>query len=265
VPEAPFLLAQLSDPHVGAGEPERGGPAEALAAAVGAVGALDPAPGAVLVSGDLVTHGTPAEYEQVRELLAPLSMPVHVIAGNHDAGDALRHAFDIPGGAGADVRYATRCGPLRLIVVDTTIPGREAGAFGEERRTWLASQLAAEPDAPTVVAMHHPPLLTGMRAFDAIGLPEADRLDLARLLARHPQVVRIACGHLHRTVMGGLAGCEVFVCPSTWVQARLDLSDPGHLELLREPPGFAVHLLLGGELTSHVQPVGDFGPPVPLA
>ena len=56
----PFLLAQLSDPHV---NDDDDGPALALAAAVGAVLELDPAPGAVLVSGDLVTHGTPAEYE----------------------------------------------------------------------------------------------------------------------------------------------------------------------------------------------------------
>lgn len=265
MPEAPFLLAQLSDPHVGAEDSGPGGAAEALAAAVDAVGALEPAPGAVLVSGDLVTDGTPAEYARVRELLAPLTMPVHVLAGNHDAGDALRDAFELPGGPGADVRYVAQCGPLRLVVVDSTVPGREEGAFGEDRRKWLASQLAAEPDAPTVVAMHHPPLLSGIRPFDAIGLPEADRLDLARLLARQPQVLRIVCGHLHRTIVGGLAGCEVLVCPSTWLQARLDLSDPGDLVLRREPPGFAVHLLLGGELTSHVQPVGDFGPAVPLA
>ena len=237
----------------------------ALAAAVEALAGLDPAPGAVLVTGDLANGGTPAGYARFRELLAPLAMPVHVVSGNHDDGDALRAAFGLPGNPGDDVRYVTEAGPLRLVVLDSTLPGRENGALGEDRRAWLAAQLDAEPDTPTILAMHHPPILSGIRPLDAMGLPEADRLDLARLLARHPQVLRIVAGHLHRTVMGGLAGCEVFVCPSTWLQAGLDLSDPGRITMRHEPAGVAVHLLLAGELTSHVQPVGAFGAPVPAA
>ena len=86
------MLVQLSDPHLQVG-PRDGESARALAVAVEAVAALDPAPEAVVVSGDIAEHGAPAEYERATELLAPLSMPVHAMAGNHDDRDALRAAF----------------------------------------------------------------------------------------------------------------------------------------------------------------------------
>ena len=83
------VLAQLSDPHLRVGADDRGA-ARALETAVAAVLDLRPAPDAVLVSGDLGERGEPDEYSRARELLAPLPMPVHVLAGNHDDAEAWR-------------------------------------------------------------------------------------------------------------------------------------------------------------------------------
>ena len=132
-------------------------------------------PDAVLVSGDLVTDPGAREYERVRELLSPLPMPVHVLAGNHDDPDALREYFPVDGPSaspGGPYEYAAEIGELRLIACDTRRPGLEEGELGAERRAWLEAQLEAGPPAPTIVAMHHPPLRTGNRAFDAIGLAD---------------------------------------------------------------------------------------------
>ena len=148
------MLAQLSDPHI-----QDDDSAAALAAAVRAVLELTPLPDAVLVSGDLAEHGTAAEYERVRELLAPLPMPVHVLPGNHDDRDAMRAQLGAV--QTADV------GGLRLIACDTTQPGRDDGRLDV---AWLAARLA-ESDAPTIVAMHHPPVEIGIPALDRIGLP----------------------------------------------------------------------------------------------
>jgi 3',5'-cyclic-AMP phosphodiesterase len=251
------LLAQLSDPHVDVG-PGDTGSAEALAAAVRAVLALDPAPDALLVSGDLTNDSDARSYERVRELLAPLAMPVHVLPGNHDDREALRAWFteDPAAGAhGAAFHYAVRCGELRVIVCDTTQPGRDDGRIDASARAWLESQLAAEPTAPTVVAMHHPPLLTGITALDTLGLAGEDRAALGALLARSPQVRRVVAGHVHRAAFGVLGGCAVVTCPSTHLEARLEI---GGAEIVLEPgaPGFALHVLLDGdEMVSHVQPV----------
>jgi Icc protein len=255
------MLVQLSDLHVrvGAGD---GRAARRLAATVEAVAALDPRPDAVLLSGDLVDVPSAAAYERVRELLAPLALPLHAVPGNHDDRDALRAAFapGMPAAAGAPVRSAVTCGPLRLVACDTSRPGRDDGRLDDDELDWLDATLQADPATPTVVAMHHPPVLTGHRAADEIGLPERDRAALGALLEHHRHVGLLVAGHAHRTMAASLAGRPVLICPSTDLQPRLDLRPGGdhRVELTDDPPGFAVHVLLGDRLASHVQPVGPF-------
>lgn len=251
------VLAQLSDPHVDVG-PDDTGSAEALAAAVDAVLRLDPAPDAVLVSGDLTNDSDARSYERVRELLAPLSMPVHVLPGNHDDREALRAWFTedtLAGAHGDPFHYAVRCGALRLVVCDTTVPGRDDGRLDAGALAWLERELEAEPDVPAIVAMHHTPLLTGIEAMDAIGLPEADRDALGSVLARFGQVRRVVGGHVHRACFGVLGSCPVVACPSTHLQLRLDPGGPG-IALEPAPPSFALHAVLaGGAVVTLVQPV----------
>jgi 3',5'-cyclic-AMP phosphodiesterase len=253
----PFLVVQLSDPHVNDDDdvPER-----RFAEAVRDVAALVPAPAAVLVTGDLTEHGSASEYARVGELLSALAVPVHVLSGNHDERGALRAAFPPPDGHGAgdgdDYRYTTRCGSLRLVGVDTTIPGRVEGRLGSERLAWLDARLAEDRETPTIVAMHHPPLLMGIAAWDEIGLPDADRAAFGEVVAGHPHVLRIVTGHVHRAALGSVGGHTAFTCPSTWIQGLLDFRHPHELQLAAEPPAFAVHAYVAGELTSHVQPVG---------
>jgi 3',5'-cyclic-AMP phosphodiesterase len=213
---------------------------------------LRPAPDAVLVSGDLAEHAADAEYDQLRELLAPLDVPIHVVAGNHDDRAALRRYFDLPGVDDEPVQYAAELGPLRLVVLDTTRPGEDPGALDEERLAWLDAELAAAPEAPTLLAMHHPPLVTGLPSLDAIGLPAEDRRALGAVVERHAQVRRLVAGHLHRAITAELAGRPVLAVPSTYMQARLDFVSE-QLRTVPEPAGFAVHALLDGELISHVQ------------
>src|ERR687888_1749071 len=141
----PFLLAQLSDPHIGA-EWADGDPVARFAAAVESVRTAAPQPDAVLVSGDLADNATDAEYEQVRELLAPLRAPLYVLPGNHDDRRALHRHFGVPGADGEPVQYSVALGPLRLVVLDTTRPGEIAGALDADRLDWLDAELAAAPE-----------------------------------------------------------------------------------------------------------------------
>jgi Icc protein len=248
-----FLLVQLSDPHIGATWAD-GDPVAGLAAAVESVRRLRDRPDAVLMSGDLADNAADAEYVQVRDLLARLDAPVYVLPGNHDDRDTLRRHFDLPGTLGTPVQYAIDLGPLRLVVLDSTRPGEDRGELDEERLAWLEAELAAAPDRVTVLAMHHPPLSTGIAPWDEIGLPIADRRALGEVLQRHPQVRRLVAGHVHRTIVADLAGRAVLAVPSTYVQARLGFCS-AEIEFVADPPGFAVHALRDGELASHVQPV----------
>lgn len=253
-PRTQFVLVQLSDPHVGADW----APADAaarLAAAVAAVQGMPARPDAVLVSGDLADHADAAEYEQVVELLSPLGAPLYVLPGNHDDRAALRRHFDVPGIAGGPVRYSVDLGPVRLVVLDTTIPGRDDGALEAGQLDWLDSELATGPGTPTILAMHHPPVKTGIPSCDDSGLRRAHAEALAEVVARHPRVQTVTAGHVHRAVTGRLAGRPVVVAPSTYVQIGLRLGREG-LELAGdEPAGFLVHALVDGEVVSYVQQV----------
>jgi 3',5'-cyclic AMP phosphodiesterase CpdA len=250
----PFLIAQLSDPHLGAEWTETDDPVAGLAAAVEAVRSMRPRPDAVLFSGDLADSGADAEYEQLRELLGPLQAPMYLLPGNHDDRRALRRHFPVPGTDADPVQYSADLGPLRLVVLDTTRPGEDPGVLDAEQLGWLDAELATAPEQPTLLAMHHPPLVTGVPAWDAIGLPSGDRRALGEVVERHPQVRRLVAGHVHRTISGELAGRPVLSVPSTYVQARLNFGSQ-EIELAADPAGFAVHAVLDGDLISHVQPV----------
>jgi 3',5'-cyclic-AMP phosphodiesterase len=253
------LIAQISDSHVGFG-PGDGRAARALAAAVEALLALDPPPVAVLFTGDLTNLGGPKEYERVRELIAPLPMPVHPLVGNHDDRDALRAAFaDHPGVAASDefVQYSVQCGPVRVIVCDTHVPGEAGGRLDGGRLEWLEAELASGGDQPTILAMHHPPIATGMYEFD-VEIPLAAE-DGAALAAVGGRIDLIAGGHIHLPVRGMLGTRPVFVCPSVYLQAKFDLRPGARIKLVPHPPGYAIHVH-GPDpaLITHVRPVtGD--------
>jgi Icc protein len=247
----PFVLVQLSDPHIGATWTSTD-PLTRLRAAVEAVRPWLGLPDAVVVSGDLADHGSAEEYALVREELASLRGPVGVIPGNHDDRSALRRAFDLPGKDADPIRYCVDVGPLRLVMLDSTIPGEDGGELGSEQLGWLEATLADGPEQPTLLVMHHPPMLTGMTPWDRIGLAETSRLDLASIATRNPQVRAILAGHIHRAIAGSVGGRVAITAPSTYVQARLDLAANRLVFAEDEPPAVAVHTLLDGELVSQV-------------
>ena len=252
-------IAQISDPHVGlhadATDSIRG-----LERAVAAVCELDPAPVAVLLTGDLTFDGNPAEYEKVRELLDPLTMPVHPIPGNHDRRENLREAFSDHqgiGGAGEFLDYAVDCGPVRVLNVDTQIEGEPGGRIGAERIAWIERELTAAEARPAILAMHHAPVGVGLAEFDEIGLAQPDRDALRDLFERGPAPELIIAGHIHRGTTAQLGGGPVFICPSAHRQVELDLRREGQLRMGNDPSAIGLHLHgADPHLVSHVIPLG---------
>jgi 3',5'-cyclic-AMP phosphodiesterase len=248
----PFILAQISDPHLG--EPPIDGikPKKSLREVIAAIAALPHPVDAILVSGDLAEHAKPKEYALARELIGALGVPVHPLPGNKDDRATMRAAFDLPGEPDAPLDYAVDMGPLRLVVLDSTIPGEDRGDFTPAQLEWLEAKLGVAPEQPTIVAMHQPPLVTGMADWDSVIMTPADRAALAAVIDRHPQVRAIVGGHLHRVAASTLAGRPVVVAPSTFVQARpnyatdqVRLGDPFR--------GFVLHVLREGELATQVE------------
>lgn len=265
----PFLLAQLSDLHIKAHGRLAYGVVDTvsmLRACVSHLVALKRLPDAVAITGDLTDGGQPEEYAVLRELLAPLGMPVYVIPGNHDQRDALRAAF-------ADHRYLSQSREfiqyaiddhaLRIVAIDTVIPLESGGELCEDRIEWLDGTLAEAPDRPTVVLMHHPPFTTFLEHMDAYGLrnPEA----LAPVIERHPQVQAIFCGHVHRPIETRFAGTIASTAPSAAHQIALDLDVDVPSRFVMEPPAYRLHAYSAATgLVSHTAYVGEFAGPYPF-
>ena len=104
--------------------------------------------------------------------------------------------------------------------------------------------------------MHHPPFVTGMRKMDEMGLDGTD--GLAAVIRRHPQVERIVCGHLHRSIVRRFAGTVACTGPATAHQLALDLGSVPRLATVMEPPACLLHFWMGAEgLVSHLSVIGD--------
>ncbi len=262
----PFLLAQVSDLHVKA----RGelsykvvDTAAMLRACVEHLAGLDPRPDAVVLTGDLTDGGLPEEYAELRSLLAPLTMPLYLIPGNHDSHGALRAAFPDHAYLRQSPRvaqYAIEDHPLRIVAADTVIPGETGGELCEERLAWLDRALAQAPDRATVVIMHHPPFTTFIEHMDRHGLRDPARLEA--VIRRHPQVEALLCGHVHRPIETRFAGTVARIAPSCAHQIALNTNPNARLQLVMEPPGYRLHAYAPETgVVSHLAYVGKFAGP----
>ena len=264
----PNFLVQLTDPHIR--EPGRLAygridTAPYLQRAVGSVLRLRQRPDAVVITGDLSDFGRAAEYAHLAELLAPLTMPVYLMPGNHDDRHEMRRSFPGHGYLGSEgfVQYSVKIGAIRLLTLDTVVPGQSHGTLCAERLGWLEAQLETTGDEPVVVAMHHPPFRTLIGHMDAIGLREGGP-ELEALVARHPNIERIICGHIHRAIDVRFGGTIASTSPAPGHQVALDLRPDAPSAWMLEPPGFRVHAWDGERLLTHTAPSGDFEGPYPF-
>jgi 3',5'-cyclic-AMP phosphodiesterase len=264
-----MLLCQISDLHIktpGALSYRVVDTAASLRNCVAHILGLRQRPDAVVVTGDLTDFGRPDEYAHLRELLAPLAMPVYLMPGNHDDRAALREAFPEHAYLRQTepfIQYAVDAAPLRLLALDTTNPGESGGALDGARLAWLEARLDEARDRPVVILMHHPPFPTGIGHMDEIGLADPGRL--AAIVGRHANVERVLCGHLHRPIQVRFAGTIASTCPSPAHQVLLDLAEDAQNAFTLEPPGYRLHLWDPGVgLISHTAFIGRFDGPYPF-
>jgi len=261
-----LTIAQISDLHITSDKDplNQARNEQRLRAVFRAIHALRPRPIAIVASGDLVDRGEPEEYRELRKILADAQIAVHLGVGNHDARGPFRAAFPkTPVDDNGFVQYSADLGGVRLIMCDTLEEGSDQGAFCETRANWLKRELDRHRDEPTIVALHHPPILSGIQWMDPD--PEAAWIErLAETLRGCPQVRAVIAGHVHRGFHGAFAGHIVSVSPATSIQLTLDLTavnrrvPDGREILLEEPPGYSLLTWDKGRLTTHVCVAGDY-------
>lgn len=245
-----MLIAQISDLHLRSDGSLLHGTfdtALALDDCVTHVNALDPRPDVVLATGDLVDLGTAEDYAALRPMLDRLAMPVYVIPGNHDDRGRLHDAFADLGYLPADPRflhYVVERFPLRMIGLDTVLPGEVSGGLCDERLAWLDARLCEQPERPTLVFMHHPPFPSGIGFLDEPAFAGAEAAE--RVIARHPQVRQVVCGHVHRAICLNWANTSAAIAPSAVYQMNLGLRPDARFRPTREPPAIMLWRWQGG-------------------
>lgn len=266
MPDPTRLVVQLSDPHIvekGSLCVGRVDTAAFLVDAVRSIATLRPTPDLVLCTGDLVNDGRREQYQHLRELLGDLmtEMPLRFLPGNHDDRDELRAAFpahlDLAQGTHLD--QVIDLGGLRVVALDSLVPGDAGGDLRPAQIRWLHDALSEAPDRPTIVALHHPPFPTGIGHMDAMGLAGEATAELARIIGAHPQVERVVSGHLHRSITRRFAGTVAMIAPSVAHAVALDLVPGSPAAWTYEPPGLLLHHWTRSDgVVSHLLPVGDF-------
>ncbi len=246
-------IAQLSDLHLtDDGSPLYGHVDTEGAArqAVQTIADLIPRPDFLLLTGDLADGGSDQAYRRLRQWLERAGIPYALVPGNHDQRATLRRVFPEQGWP-ADGLCCQRvdCGEGALVLVDSQIPGEEAGEIGPQQQTWL--EALGLMDRPTLLVMHHPPFAVGIPGMDAIRCRGSD--DLAVWMARQPAVEALLCGHVHRFVSSTFAGRPALIAPSPAHQIAYG---PGPLAYTLEPGGFLLHDWRPGQgLITHYLPV----------
>jgi 3',5'-cyclic-AMP phosphodiesterase len=266
-----MLICQLTDLHVRpVGLPaNRVAETNALVErAFRAVAAFTPQPDAILITGDLTECGLEAEYANLAHLIRRhlTTAPVFVIPGNHDRREKLREMLSHLPNVTTDpvyVQYAVDDFPVRLVMLDTLVPGAGHGELRPEQLQWLDRTLAQAPGKPTLIGMHHPPFACGIAHMDRIRLRDAAAF--AEVIARHPQVERIVCGHHHRAITAKVAQAVASISPSVAHQVEMSLhpDDPG--AFVFEPPAFQLHRWTAADgIVSHTVYVEHFPGPYPF-
>ena len=252
-----MIIAQISDLHIGyAGEGNCCKNSQRLKDVVETLNGLKRQPDIVIATGDLVEHGKIWAYSDLKQVLKQIKSPVYLAFGNHDRRDTFKEVFPHIPYTNGFLQYTIEEYPVRIIVLDTLEEGRHGGSFCKTRADWLDAELAKQPERPTVIALHHPPIKTGIGWLTAD--PNADWvIRLRDVILKHSQVEHIMAGHIHRSIYKAFAGTSLSVTQAIAPQTKLELADidpnvpDGRGLLVEARPGFCLHMWDGDSITTH--------------
>lgn len=220
-PAPVHTVAHLSDPHLLTGDVRQYGVVDTeagLRRALERLAHVRPAPQALVFTGDLADKAEPAAYRRLREVVEPVAAELGAVVvwtmGNHDErAPYARELFDADAGDDAPQDRVHEVDGLRIVALDTSVPGFHHGELTPDQLTWLADVLATPAPHGTLLAMHHPPVPTPMlRGAEVIEL--ADQHLLADVL-RGSDVRSILAGHVHFSTYSTFAGIPVSVASAS--------------------------------------------------
>ncbi|GAA1832521.1 metallophosphoesterase [Agromyces salentinus] len=225
-PAARQVIAHVSDTHLLAGGQMLGGVADtvgALAQTAIQLGRMGGRLDAIVVTGDVADLGEADAYRRVRGVLAPLADAAGArlvwVMGNHDERSTFRTELLIgerparsDDRADAPVNHVIEVEGLRIVALDSTVPGYHHGALEAQTLDWLDRVLDEPAEHGTILALHHAPIPTPVALMDVLELRGQDEL---AAVIRGRGVRLILGGHLHYATHGTFADIPVAVAGAT--------------------------------------------------
>jgi len=261
-----MLIAQISDTHIAAAGLKTYGiapMAENLTRCVDSINKLTMPPDLVLLSGDISNDFAHDEATHAAEILNRLNCPYYLVPGNHDDRDVLWEVFGgnaCPSRPDGFINYVIEGAAVRIIALDSLSVGQSGGEICPQRAAWLRETLAKGGTQPTVIFMHHPPMKCGVPESDLDGFVGADAL--GDIVATHPNIERILCGHIHLLTHARWRGTIVTTAPSMGMQLDLDLTQSKPSKFLLSDPAYLLHHWIpDGRLITHTIQVSAIGGP----
>ena len=217
-------------------------PAQRLQAAVSHINDFNGDAECVVVTGDLCYHGTADSYAVLKEVLGSLSMPCHLLIGNHDHREAFKSAFPSTRcDENGYVQYVVQASVGTLVMLDTVQAGSEGGRLCDARLEWLDQQLTVNAESSIFLFLHHPPFDVGIGSLDAMKLEDGEAL--SEVLGGHVNVRHMFVGHVHRPIWGSWNGIPFSTLPGTNHQVALNLTDDPEMFGTHEPPAYGICLI----------------------
>ena len=215
-----MLIAQLTDTHITVPQNKNENcyvKLEALQKCVVQINELDTLPDVVIHTGDLCHNGYKDEYKLTKSVMDELQVPYLVTAGNRDSVKNLIKEFDLKSIEIVDqlfLQYSTDIASYRLVSVDTSSHDSNLGCLDFPKLAHLDKLLGQRPYCPTIVFMHHPPIKlssseTPTHEYENYRMIQ----NFAEIIDRHPQIIALFCGHIHRSFSSYINTAPVLVMP----------------------------------------------------
>lgn len=255
------VLVQISDPHFLAGGEPLYGLVDTEPAVRGAMRLLEHSglrPDAVLVTGDVTDRGEADAYRRIRAIVEPtakrLGAELVWVMGNHDSRRPFRRELLGAEATTEPVDGVLTVNGLRIISLDSSVPGYHHGDLTDDQLIWLREELAEPAPDGTILALHHPPLPTSFPVLTILELQHQERL--AEAIAGS-DIRAILAGHLHYATTGTFAGIPVSVAAAT--SYTMDLAGRQR-ELSGVDGGQSINLIriYDDQIVTSVLPLGNF-------
>lgn len=185
-------------------------------------------PDAIVFTGDLADAGEPEAYRKLRKVVEPfaaaLGAQVVWVMGNHDDRAELRNWLLDEAPSMAPLDRVCMIDGLRIITLDTSVPGHHYGELTDSQLSWLAAKLAKPAPHGTILALHHPPIPSVLDL--AVTVELRDQAALGRVL-KGSDVRAILAGHLHYSTNATFVGIPVSVASATCYTQDLTVATGG--------------------------------------